>query len=404
MEIRKTIQRLSVNKLPVAMILLVGTLFTVFLDEELMINKLLVGSMLVSPVLLLKYTTPAKGELRIWMFLLLFLMIVIVFHLSSFRWTTIAFSCAFIIYFLIYTRVVNAQKPRIETMALALKTLLLLYTIVLIIQQFCVITGLPIFNKCAYVPSEPFKLNSLMFEPSHTARVVPIIMYVYISLREIILGRVTLRKSFQKDRLAWVAFLYCVITMLSSTAYLFMMFVFAKFLDKKRFIQFILFASGVFIVINLFGTNKYLQRTIDSSLATITLDEGKIFDADPSAAQRILPSIIGFKSVSLSSEKDFFGHGIDADGRELRIPEGNFQSSGGAFSLWYNLGFIVQIAYWIMTFSLCYIKKNKVSIVFWVFCIWIYGGMNNQIIWLTMCLLYTLKYYSMRSNNCKQKV
>src|SRR5690606_19849361 len=53
------------------------------------------------------------------------------------------------------------------------------------------------------------------------------------------------------------------------------------------------------------------NRTQDTFLATLPLNENNIIQADHSASIRIVPFIILSKMVSLQSLEGFFGHGID---------------------------------------------------------------------------------------------
>lgn len=380
------------NKALTTIFFLLATSLAPFLDEQSKMNWLLVGAMSFSPFWLLRYWHSSKIEMFIWSFLAFFVMQGLGIHFAINRWTTIAYSGAYLIFFVVFIRVLEYQKPSLDYFEVLLKTIIVAYCLVLMVLQFCVVFGLPIFNVSNYSPSDPFKLNSLMSEPSHSARVIPICMYVLVSVQEIMRGKKTFVASFKENQLVWLTFLYGCITMMSSTAYLFMLFVFAKFLDKRRVLQFVLGVVIVASILHFVGINKEMQRTVNFSLATLSLDENEILKADHSAAQRIVPSIIGFKSIGLSSLEDFFGHGVDADSQELRAPIGNPNASAGAFTLWYNYGFFVQIFFWLLTFYICYDSDNKISILVWGMCIWIYGGINNQIIWLTLSLFYMFKY------------
>ncbi len=383
----------SQNKLLVLMLILLSTAPTFLLNERNM-NVALIMLQAFSPLLLLKYPQTSNSESYLWAFVITFLLDIILFNYDTIRWSTVLYSVSFIILFIAYSRILKATHPHIITFIILLKCILIAYFVVLVIQQICVITGLPIFNVRQYNPSEPFKLNSLMSEPSHSARIVPILMYIYVSLKEKFVGRTSLLDSIKSDKIVWFAFLYSCVTMMSATAYLFMMFVFAKFLDLKQ-LKNMLFIIFVFIaILSLTGVNKTLQRTIDITEATLTLDEYKIMEADGSGSYRIVPTIRGAQAIDFFSYKNWVGHGVDADIRDIEPMPGTDIGCAGSFMMWYNFGIIVQIFYWMVTFHLCYIKNNKASILVWLLCVWLYGGMNNQIIWTCICLLYTYKYYN----------
>lgn len=66
--------------------------------------------------------------------------------------------------------------------------------------------------------------------------------------------------------------------------------------------------------------------------------------------------------------------------------------NAGAFYLWFNFGLLVALIFWSFSFSMCYVKGDMISVLVWFLCVWLYGGINNQMIWLVIVLLYTYKY------------
>ena len=82
--------------------------------------------------------------------------------LITMRWSTVLYSCMFCVYFMAFARVLYSNGYDFSDFSKLLKGLIYAYCIVLIIQQFCVLTNLPIFNLSNYDIREPWKLNSLM--------------------------------------------------------------------------------------------------------------------------------------------------------------------------------------------------------------------------------------------------
>lgn len=374
------------------MIFAVSVTLTVFLDEETMLNWLVIATISCSPILLIPYHKPTKYESPFWWFILFFLTIVVMCHMDTVRWTTILFSIAFVIFFISFTRVTIAQSPSPLFFQNISKILIYAYCIVLITQQICVLLGLPIFNVSAYSLLEPWKLNSLMSEPSHSARVLPILMYIYISIKEVSEGKISFKESYKKDKLLWFVFVYACVTMLSATAYIFMFIVFAKFLNKNTIVRTILFVIIFLTIVSTVVENKAFQRTFDVVIATMTLNEDKIIEADGSGSYRIVPFFRGAKAIGVSSFSDYFGHGIDADMRDIEPLPGTDKGCAGPFAIWYNYGLILQLLYWFATLKVCNIKKDRVSLLVWFLCVFTYGGMNNQIVWLSIILLYSYRY------------
>ena len=292
-----------------------------------------------------------------------------------------------------FVRAMMTNDYTLSDFSKLLKGIIYAYCIVLIIQQICVLFGWPIFNVSNYSPKEPWKLNSLMSEPSHSARIIPVLMYIFICCEKEIKGTWSIKQSINEERWVWSAFLWSLLTSGSSTAFIFMFIIIAKSISAKKIL-----ASMVVIVIVLgvlySSENRSIVRVQKIITATLSLDENKIIRADGSGSYRIVPTIRGAKAVSITDLDGWFGHGIDADVYAIKPLPGTDSGHAGSFYLWYNYGFLVSILFWIFSLSICLIKKDPVSILVWLLCVFMYGGLNNQIIWLTIILLYTYKHLS----------
>ena len=112
---------------------------------------------------------------------------------------------------------------------------------------------------------------------------------------------------------------------------------------------------------------------------------------------RIIPIIGLFKAVDLSSFEDFFGHGVDSVNRNLTLVVGAESTTSTFLGVWYEYGFISFLLFMVFSLRLCIDIRNPVSFVFWFMLVFMLG-LNTQIPWLAIMLLYVTKYYS------KQKV
>lgn len=355
-------------------------------------NLLLIGAMCLSPYYFLRYPIIIP-KVDIPLVLLCYMMtgFPLVFHPDTMRWSTVLYSCMFCIYFMAFARVFLAKEYNLSDFSRLLKGLIYAYCIVLIIQQICVLFGWPIFNVSNYSPKEPWKLNSLMSEPSHSARIVPVLMYIFICCEKGIKGTWSIKQSISEERWVWIAFLWSVLTMGSSTAFIFLFIIIAKSISTKKILSSIAVIAIVIGVLYSSG-NRTIVRVQKIITATLTFDENKIIRADGSGSYRIVPTIRGAKAVSLTDLDGWFGHGIDADVYAIKPLPGTDAGHAGSFYLWYNYGFLVSILFWMFSLSICLIKKDPVSILVWLLCVFSYGGLNNQIIWLTIILLYTYKH------------
>ena len=372
-------------------------------------NLFLIGAMSLSPFFFIRYPVIIP-HIDIPLTLLGTMMIGFPFalHADTLRWSTVLYSCMFFMYFMAFARVISLNKYSICDFVKLVKGLIYAYCIVLIIQQFCVLFGLPIFNVSNYTPMDPWKLNSLMSEPSHSARIIPILMFFFILLREKEIGaKYLFKERFQEDRLVWISFLWATLTMGSATAYIFsliiVLFIFPSLKQAKTIIVMLV---GAIAVIVMAGKSQNFVRAYKFGMAVLTLDEHKVIKADGSGAHRIVQSFRGAKAVGLHEVDDWFGHGVDADG--LLIP--NWQSrdlSGGAglFCLWVNHVFLVCALWWCFSFWIVFLKETPfISIYIWILSVFIMGGLNNQIIWMVLALSFCYKLLAYNCDSNQRKI
>ena len=373
-------------------------------------NLLLIFLMGLSPLVLFKYRRYYKNEIYLYLFMVSIILFPIIFNPESMRWSTVLYSQMFCITFLAYNRLIRHTRYFTVVRYLKiLKFLIYAYFIVLIIQQFCVLTGLPIINLGNYNPAEPWKLNSLAAEPSHAARIVALLMFCYITIKELFIGRkYNLKADLKGDLGVWISFLWTMITIESATAFLFIPIVLLKFIRFRNIIP-LMILLGIFIyLINALGLPTF-ERTYQSISATLTFNEQNIIAADHSASVRIVPIITLAKMVNISTIDGWFGHGIDYVSSFMYkiipgVPEGI--SGGGLFQLWMEYGFISFILFFFFSLKTVVDKNDYLPIVFWFLLVFIYG-VNSQIVWLCIILLFTnhfiLANYSKKKNNANTK-
>ena len=361
-------------------------------------NLLLIGVMLISPIILfISIRSISIEDILLILFMLSIIFSPLINHPETMRWSTVIYSCMFIISFITYKHLLYKDIFRIENFEKLIRYLIYAYVIVLIIQQICVLLGLPIFNLSNYSPAEPWKLNSLTSEPSHSARIVGLLMYCYIVIKEIMLNRkYNLKNDLKVDKWIWFSFFWTMITMGSGTAFLFIFLVLSVFLSFRNLIILLLVFIILIGAITFFEITAF-DRTWKVFLATLTLDTNKIIAADPSASVRIVPFIIISQLVDFTTFNDWFGYGVDyvksIFSTYVRIgglPEGF--TGGGMFQVWLDYGLLSFLLFVYFTFSATYLKDSIVSVFFWFLLVFMYG-VNSQIVWVTIVLLFTLNYF-----------
>jgi hypothetical protein len=279
-----------------------------------------------------------------------------------------------------------------------LEFLIFAYVTVHIIQQLCVLASLPVFLQSSSFPNNKWKLGSLSLEPSHFARLLSLFMYCYLTMKETVTSRkYKFKKEWKTDKHLWLAFLWSMLTMGAATAFLFLPFVLLKCVKMRNIVFVAAIIAGLWLVAENISSEA-LNRTTNTALATLTLDEHKIIEADESAAYRIVPIIKVIKYLGVVSADDLFGHGIDRIKTivsQIHLDSSEEIASGGLLALWYEYGFLPFVLFVLFSFLSCYRKGDFVAVIFWLFLVFIYG-INNQIPWIAIILLTTNKYFTNR--------
>ena len=376
----------------------------IFLGEG-NINLLLIAVMSFSLLVVIARYKLYRSEIWLLLFMVSIITIPPLAHPESMRWSTVLYSFMFSLTFLAYNRLLRYKIFNIESYLSFLKYIIYGYAIVLLIQQFCVLTGLPIFNVSNYDPVEPWKLNSLSAEPSHSARIVALLMYCYIVIKELISNAFyDFRKNFKKDKWVWLGFLWTMLTMGSATAFVFIAIFFLKFIRFKMLVQLGLLVVATAFFVDMIGVDAF-DRVLKVFKATLTLDPNTIIAADHSASSRIAPMIYLAEMVDLTTFNGWFGHGIDNVSTFMSslisgVPDDI--SGGGMFQLWFEYGFVSFILFVIFSFKCTYRKEDNLSVIFWFFLVFMYG-VNSQIVWLCIILLYTNRYFSCQCSQTRKK-
>ena len=384
----------DIKKLNVFLFIVVFAVCLEFTFDQKARNLLLVAFMAISSLTLIFHRSFYKSDVFLLCFAFCLLGFPILAHDNETRWSTIIYSCLFFTSFAVFTRAFHVSNYSRYDFLVTLKFLLYAYCLVLIIQQVSVVIGLPPLNLRNYNALEPFKLNSLGAEPSWSGRIIALLFYCYITVKEFVVKKdYNFKDNFKEDKWVWFSFLWSMITMISGTAMAFLVIVLFKFvrLQKKVFVIIPLFLVLIFVAEN--SHFKPYERMRDTTMATLTLDEQKIIQADHSASFRIVPLISLIKSVDISSFEGIFGHGVDSVSQDLDFGLGVATSTTSLVGVWYEFGFIAFILFIYFSFRLCFDIKSPVSIVFWFMLVFLYG-LNTQIPWLAIMLLFMTKHYS----------
>lgn len=343
-----------------------------------------------------------RHEIWLWVFAALFLFSSLIVNRQQVRGSSLIYTCILIIVCINFFRGMSRGELSLNGYMRLCRILIFAYFFVLVFQQICVLAGIPVFNVILdYSESNVWKLSSLSDEPSHAARILALLAFSYLKF-----CRIT-RKSYglkilwknKKERYLWLAFLWTMLTMQSSTAILFVVILFIYFfmLDKIRLLHIIISVFFLSILVYNFRNQTLVQRNIAVIAATLTLDEKRIVEADNSGAHRIVPPIILGKQVSIFNYEGLWGHGMDSSKKTiLRMFPGHMKEEvaggGGSLQIWYEFGAFAFIVYVFGSIRYCTSSRDKMTYLFWFMLIFL-NTLNTQITWLSIMLLAYNKYF-----------
>lgn len=368
----------------------------IFLYQKDDRNLLLIGIMALAPVTLFFSKKIYRLDILILFFLISIVFSPLLNHYDTLRWSTIAYTIMFGITFIAYEHLLKRNLYNINQYLKLLKNLLLAYFIVLLIQQFCVLLGLPVLLAGNYHPEEPWKLSSLAAEPSHASLNITILMYSFITIKELLLNRkYKLFSDSKVDKWVWTAFLWFILTSHSASALLLLMIFLSQFITLRNFLYLTIFGI-VFVFIISFLDIPAFERASKFLTALLTFDPKEMISADHSGSYRFVPAMLIFQKVDITSIDGWFGHGIDYVSSFLYLvmpgtPKG--YATGGLMVVWIEYGFLSFLLFLLFSFIAIYRNRKIMPIVLWFVFLFLGNGINTQTVWLALILLLTNKYF-----------
>lgn len=366
-------------------------------------NLLLIGIMALSPIIFfIDFKLEAPDFL-----LILFASSIIFFpfllHPETVRWSTLIYTLMFISFFLAYKSALFRGALSVEAYLNIIRFLIFAYFFTLVLQQLSVLFNFPIPNLSHYRPNEPWKLNSLSIEPSHSARVVGILMISFILISELQRARnYRINVEWRKDKYLWLAFFWTMFTMGSSTTYIFVILIAMYFLSNRTVASFFIMTIFIYFIGAYFKIDA-MDEILAIVLATISLDEQTILGTGSSGAYRILPTLVLIKMVDITTIESFFGHGVDHVSQFLYLyvpglPIGS--SGGGVFQIWIDYGlvpFALFITYCLRSLFYFGGSPRRLMLEFSVLLLIILvQGINNQLLWFALMIFLTNRYFMSR--------
>lgn len=379
--------------------------FPFFLGEHSK-NLFLIAIIAVSPfIMLLGKWKMGRTECFL-LILLLMILIIGLTNLKTFRISSYLYSFCFITSFIYLKNQFDKNILQLEVILKLIRIIIYLYGIVFILQQLFVITGHVPFMMREIDQENPFKLASLSPEPSHLAIYMFLLMYAYILLKEIQLKRKYTFEDGKREKLIWGTYFWIMLTCQSTTALLFVILIFSRYISIRTIIKYASLTAGLIILLAVyFSKSVAVMRAMDIIPVLLTLSPEQINFIDHSAAHRIIPIFAFLKWINPSNLDFWIGNGMDYALHYFR--DMMFDISGDGYynndnSDAVNLGGIhgLIMDYGVITFSMFCMAlipifknvKDNIFVFFWCF-IALFSSYNTQIFWLGLVLMYAVSFY-----------
>ncbi len=370
-----------------------------FADNKTGFYQILVVSMYFSPFLFLFCVKGIEGTDVLLIISLLTMFVNGIWHPEFFRASTVLYSGMFVSTFLLYKNLIYRKALTINLYTAFVKFIIFAYFVVLIIQQIQVFLHLPVFNQCWIFEGDSYKLNSLSMEPSNTLLIIPLFLFSYIKMMEILRNeeKYLLQHCYKEDKWIWVAAMYVCFTSGSTSVFFTVPFLMCYFLSEKNlsYIFLLPFIIVIGIVLLSVYKNELLNRFIDVSTGLLMINEGGIKSIDGSSACRIIPIVEFFRTIELSPDL-IFGHGVDRmEIHNTILIVGDPERKIGAKNIlaqFYDYGWISGICFMIFLFKTIAPKLFSFESFFYIAAFTIIT-LNHYVLWLFICLMFTNQFF-----------
>lgn len=232
------------------------------------------------------------------------------------RFSTLGFMGMYLMAYVVFYNLIYEGTLSFETFCNLLRFSILLYGIVLFLQQLLLLLGItyfPMFNLSNQQFLSLTKLPSLSLEPSHSARLLTVMMLSYLRCLELRNGggRVTVKMMFEQEhRWVTVLFLWAMLTMGSGTAFIGLGLLCLYFI-RWQTVFYMVSVLAVFLFAGQALEIKQLDRALRVAKATMTGDIKEIQAEDGSAASRIIP-IVNTLRMDLTEKETWLGKGTSS--------------------------------------------------------------------------------------------
>lgn len=353
----------------IAVVILFVMLTQLVFIEGYTISPLKVGLMALLPFVFIIKVPYISKTLIIGFFYWLSIIFSGLFHPESFRFSTIGYLGMFVITFITFYSLIYSEAVSLTCFIKFIKWMIFAYAVCLLCQQLFVLLGIrfmPLINLNNQFFLSIDKLPSLSIEPSHSARILGVLMYSYMMCNSFKQKRPFRFCQLFKHEHKWVtyAFLWTMLTMGSGTAFVVLGILSLYFISWRNLLIVIPILIGLIFIGSRMGISQF-DRAVNVASVSLTLDTQKVINTDGSASARIIPLLNTINNLDLTKKEHWLGYGIDA---------GHIDSSNRMLSEITDYGFLSYLLGLILIFS-CAIRFWSIPTIMYL--IGVGGGTAN---------------------------
>ena len=298
------------------------------------VSPIKVAAMALAPLVLL-IKAPVLSKAMGWgMLYLLYVVFDLLLQGLPFRSSTVLYLALFLVMFMTYYNLVQTGAFTIDFYIKLLKYLLYAFIVCLILQQLVLLAGIryfPPLNLMGQNFLSVFRVNSLTWEPSSSARIMAVAFLAFLKTNEIKNGATLTLKELFGPRHRWLTlgFLYGMVTMGSGTAFVALAILCLYFFRKQYIAAIVPILAVAYLAVPVIDYEP-LNRAVAAIETVLFDDPHRIATEDTSAAVRIKPLINTFTNLDLTDLKSWFGEGTDASHKyNIRTRDFDKQMMGG---------------------------------------------------------------------------
>lgn len=321
----------------------------------------------------------------------------LLFHPDTVRWRTMLFTCAYCVFFMALARTLRVSGLTPGFLCRLVRVIVYAFALMLIFQQICLLTGLDVpMRNPDYDEVAPWKLNSLMTEPSHTVVSLATLMFFYTRTLRVVSPGETLWVCIRNNPWLWAAYAWAIFSTGNASSFVLGPLCLLPYITRRNVLPVAAAAVAAFAVLYFtpVGDLPQVSRVRNFSLALLTFDEDRMYEADPSGAARFAPTLRGARLVDPSAKEMYVGHGVDADTHDTapRLPWMDEKGFAGVLSMWHNYGAFCALAFWAAIAMVTVIPRRWLSYVTFLFALQMSADYNMQLVWLVMAWSMSFKY------------